>query len=230
MATSGTTNFALSFTDVAEEAFERAGAEMRTGYDLRTARRSMNLLTLEWANRGLNLWTVEEGSQDLAMGVGAYTLPADTIDLIEHVLRQNDGNPSTQFDVQLARVGFSTYSTIPNKLSTGRPNQIYVERQRDAPTVHLWPLPSTNGYQLRYWRLRRIQDSGQGIETPDMPFRFMPALVAGLAFYVAMKIPEGSGRIEGLQMEYERQFGLAMNEDRQRVGARFVPRIGHVGR
>jgi hypothetical protein len=228
MATTGTTNFALSFTDIAEEAFERAGAEMRTGYDLRTARRSMNLLTSEWANRGLNLWTVEEGSQDLAMGVGSYTLPSDTIDLIEHVLRQNDGDSNTQFDVQLARIGFSTYSTIPNKLNTGRPNQIYVDRQRDAPLIHLWPLPSVSTYQLRYWRLRRVQDAGGGIETADMPFRFMPALVSGLAFYIAMKIPEGSARVEGLQMEYERQFNLASSEDRQRTSARFVPRIGRV--
>jgi len=229
MATTGTTNFALSFTDVAEEAFERVGLEMRTGYDLRTARRSMNLLTLEWANRGLNMWTVEEGTQDLTLGIGSYILPADTIDIIEHVLRQNDGNASTQNDVQLARIGFSTHATIPNKLLTGRPNQIYVDRQRDAPAVYLWPIPGIQGYQLRYWRLRRMQDAGQGIETSDTPFRFLPALVAGLAFYIALKMPEGAARIEGLQAEYERQFSLALSEDRQRVSARFVPKIARVG-
>jgi hypothetical protein len=230
MSTTGTTNFSLSFTDVAEEAFERSGAEMRTGYDLRTARRSMNLLTLEWANRGFNLWTVEQGAQALAMGVGSFTLPADTVDIMEAVLRQNDGNASTQMDIALGRIGVSVYATLPNKLLTGRPNQFYVDRQRDAPVFTVWPIPATNEYTIVYWRLRRIQDAGNGIETPDMPFRFLPALVSGLAYYIAMKIPEGANRLEGLQAEYEKQFGLAMQEDRQRVSHRAIPRIGHVGK
>lgn len=230
MATSGTTAFTLSFTDIAEEAFERAGGELRTGYDLRTARRSMGLLTLEWANRGINLWTVDEDVVSLAQGTATYTLPTDTIDMLECVLRTDQGDISRQNDQTLARVGINVYSSIANKLKRGRPSQFYVDRQRDAPTVTVWPVPQDNSYKLVYWRMRRMQDPGQATETPDMPFRFMPALVAGLAFYISMKIEPGRPLTGGLQAEYERQFNLAAKEDRQRVALRIVPRIGRIGR
>lgn len=230
MATSGTTAFTLSFLDIAEEAFERAGAELRSGYQLRTARRSLALLTLEWANRGINFWTVEQGALALAQGTASYTLPTDTIDLLECVLRTDDANVSKQNDASLARVGVNIYATIPNKLKQGRPSQYFIERLRDAPKVTVWPVPQNNNYSLVYWRMRRVQDPGTNTETPDVPFRFLPALTAGLAFYIAMKIPEGSGRLAGLQGEYERQFTLAEQEDRQRVPLRIVPRIGRIGR
>jgi hypothetical protein len=222
MATSGTTNFNLSFTDIAEEAFERAGAEIRTGYDLRTARRSMNLLTLEWANRGVNLWTIEQGAVPLVAGTATYTLPADTIDLMEFVLRTNDGNPATQSDVSISRVDIGVYSSIPNKLSSGRPVQVYVDRQRDAPTISLWPVPNNSSMIFVYWRMRRMQDAGDGIQTPDIPFRFLPALVAGLAMYLSMKI--SPDKQQTLQAEYERQWAHAASEDRARTTLRVVPR------
>ena len=232
MATSGTTAFTLSFTDIAEEAFERAGSELRTGYHLRTARRSMALLTLEWANRGINLWTVEEGVLSLVAATATYTLPTDTIDLLEGTLRLNHGVTASQTDTTIARVGFSVYSAIPNKLRQARPAQYFVDRRRDAPTVTFWPVPPDNSYRFVYWRLRRMQDPGQAVENPDVPFRFFPALVAGLAYYVAMKLPEpeARSRLNGLQAEYERQFELAAQEDRQRVPLRIVPRIGRIGR
>jgi hypothetical protein len=141
MATSGTTAFTMDFTEVAEEAWERAGREMRSGYDLRTARRSMNLMTIEWQNRGINMWTIEEGTLNLVSGTATYNLPADTIDLLEHVIRTGDGNVTTQADLNLSRISVSTYSTIPNKLSQGRPIQMYIDRGRDNPTVTVWPVP-----------------------------------------------------------------------------------------
>jgi hypothetical protein len=185
MATSGTTAFTMDFTEVAEEAWERAGREMRSGYDLRTARRSMNLMTIEWQNRGINMWTIEEGTLNLVSGTATYNLPADTIDLLEHVIRTGDGNVTTQADLNLSRISVSTYSTIPNKLSQGRPIQMYIDRGRDNPTVTVWPVPDqgTSGspyYILKYWRMRRIEDAGSGVQTPDMNFRFFPCLVAGL--------------------------------------------------
>ena len=144
MATSGTTAFDMDFTEIAEEAWERAGREMRSGYDLRTARRSMNLMTIEWQNRGINLWTIEEGTVTLTKGTSQYTLPADTIDLLEQVIRTNSGNTSTQSDLTLNRIGVSTFATIPNKLTEGRPIQVWIDRQRDAPVLNLWPVPDKN--------------------------------------------------------------------------------------
>ena len=138
MTTSGTTAFDMDFTEIAEEAWERAGREMRSGYDLRTARRSMNLMTIEWQNRGINLWTIEEGTVTLTKGTSQYTLPADTIDLIEQVIRTNSGNTSTQSDLTLNRIGVSTFASIPNKLTDGRPIQMWIDRQRDAPVINLW--------------------------------------------------------------------------------------------
>jgi|TARA_R110002153_G_scaffold266339_1_gene429558 hypothetical protein len=228
MTTSGTTAFNMDFTEIAEEAWERAGREMRSGYDLRTARRSMNLMTIEWQNRGINMWTIDEGTINLVDGTSEYTLPADTIDLMEHQIRTGAGNQATQSDLTISRISVSTYAAIPNKLSRGRPIQLYIERLRDAPKVNLWPVPDNDNYVLYYWRMRRIEDAGSGVQTSDMNFRFLPVLVAGLAFYIAMKIPELADRISMLKQAYEEQFALAAGEDREKTSARFVPRIGRI--
>lgn len=226
MATSGTSLFNLDFTDIAEEAWERAGREMRSGYDLRTARRSMNLMTIEWQNRGINMWTIDEGSINLVQGQAEYELPADTIDLLEHVIRTGAGSVSTQADLNISRISVSTYSTIPNKLTQGRPIQLWVERLRDAPKVTVWPVPNQSDYYvLRYWRLRRIEDAGTGVDTPDVNFRFLPCLVAGLAYYIAMKVPELAERLPVLKAEYDLQWDLAAGEDREKAPVRFVPRL-----
>jgi hypothetical protein len=206
---------------------------MRSGYDFRTARRSLNLLTTEWSNRGVNLWTIDSGSIPLVAGTATYNLPVDTVDLIEHVVRQNVGNTSTQTDININRISVSTYSTIPNKLSRGRPIQIYINRQSGEttptgvayPTVTVWPIPSDNSYTLVYWRLRRLSDAGNAVNTADIPFRFLPALVAGLAYYIAMKIPGGMERLQVLKAIYDEQWDLASGEDRDRASIRFVPRI-----
>jgi hypothetical protein len=224
MTTSGTTAFDMDFTEIAEEAWERAGSEMRSGYDLRTARRSMNLLTIEWQNRGINMWTLDSGTISLTSGTSQYSLPADTIDLMEQVIRTNAGNATTQSDLNISRISVSTYSSIPNKLTTGRPIQVWVERLRDAPRINVWPVPDNNDYTFVYWRMRRIEDAGSGIQTPDMNFRFYPCLVAGLAYYIAMKVPSMAPRIEMLKAAYEEQFQLAAGEDREKASVRFVPR------
>ena len=229
MATSNSTAFNMEFTEIAEEAFERAGREMRSGYDLKTARRSMNLLTIEWQNRGINMWTIDEGTINLVKGkTTPYDLPADTIDLLEHQIRTGSGNAATQTDLSISRISVSTYASIPNKLTQGRPIQLYIERLRDNPKVNVWPLPDTNDYVLYYWRMRRIQDAGSGVETADMNFRFFPCLVAGLAYYIAMKLPEMAERVPLLKAVYDEQFALAAGEDREKTSARFTPRIGYM--
>ena len=230
MATSGTAIFNLEFTEIAEEAWERAGREMRSGYDLRTARRSMNLLTIEWQNRGINMWTIEEGTINLGQGGASYNLPADTIDLLEHVVRTGAGSASTQSDLNISRISVSTYSTIPNKLTQGRPIQLYIDRGQENPVVTVWPVPDQGTinapyYIIKYWRMRRIEDAGSGIQTPDVNFRFLPALVAGLAYYIAQKDPALMPRVPMIQAEYERQFELAGGEDREKAPVRFVPRM-----
>tara|TARA_R110000803_G_scaffold33418_1_gene73218 strand:+ start:807 stop:1508 length:702 start_codon:yes stop_codon:yes gene_type:complete len=232
MTTTGVADFNMDFTEIAEEAWERAGREMRSGYDLRTARRSMNLLTIEWQNRGINMWTIEEGFINLVQGTAAYDLPADTIDLLEQVIRTNQGNSSTQSDLTISRISMPTYASIPNKLTEGRPIQINVERLRDNPVVNIWPVPDQGTalapfYVLRYWRMRRIQNAGAGIQTPDVSFRFLPCLVAGLAYYIASKDPDLMPRIPMLQAEYERQFELAAGEDREKATIRLVPRLSN---
>jgi len=228
MATSGTTAFNMDFTEIAEEAFERAGREMRSGYDLRTARRSMNLLTIEWQNRGINMWTIDSGTINLVKGQTQYDLPADTIDLLEQQIRTGSGNAATQSDLTLSRISVSTYASIPNKLTQGRPIQMYIERLRDAPKVNMWPIPDNNDYVLYFWRMRRIEDAGSGIQTSDMNFRFFPCLVAGLAYYIAMKLPEMTERVPMLKAVYDEQFEMAAGEDREKTSARFTPRIGYV--
>jgi hypothetical protein len=228
MTTSGTTSFDMDFTEIAEEAWERAGREMRSGYDLRTARRSMNLLTIEWQNRGINMWTIDSGSVSLTNGTGQYTLPADTIDLLEQVVRTGAGNVSTQSDLTISRISVSTFASIPNKLTTGRPVQVWVERLRDAPRINIWPVPDSNDYTFVYWRMRRVEDAGSGVQTADMNFRFFPCLVAGLAYYIALKVPDLMSRVDMLKTVYEEQFQLAAGEDREKASVRFVPRMARV--
>ena len=160
MATSNTTAFDMNFTEIAEEAWERAGREMRSGYDLRTARRSMNLLTIEWQNRGINLWTIEEKTVSLTTGTSQYTLPADTIDLLEQSIRTNAGNTNTQSDINISRISVSTYASIPNKLIRGRPIQVWIERLVDAPRINVWPVPDSNDYTFIYWRMRVLKMRG----------------------------------------------------------------------
>jgi len=225
MATSGTTAFNLDLSEIVEESFERCGAELRTGYDLRTARRSMNLLFADWANRGVNLWTVEQGSIPLVQGTATYNLPDYTVDLLEHVIRTGAGNVSTQADLTITRISVSTYSTIPNKLTQARPIQVYINRQEDIPTVTLWPIPDgSQSYSFVYWRLRRIQDAGNGVNTMDVPFRFLPCLVAGLAYYLSLKIPNAMERMQVLKAQYDEAWALASDEDRDKAAVRFVPR------
>ncbi len=234
MAVTGTTDFNLEFTEIAEEAWERAGREMRSGYDLRTARRSMNLMTIEWQNRGINMWTIDEGYINLEQGVSEYDLPADTIDLLEHVIRTGQGSVSTQADLTITRISVSTYATIPNKLTQARPIQVWVRRLRDNPKIVVWPVPDQGTeenpyYVFKYWRMRRIDDAGSGIQTPDVNFRFLPALTAGLAYYIAMKVPELAERLPMLKQAYDEQFDLAAGEDREKAAVRFVPRQMFIG-
>jgi hypothetical protein len=309
MTTSGTTAFNLDLNDLIEEAFERCGLELRTGYDFRTARRSMNLLTVEWANRGINLWTVEQGQITMNTGQAIYALPNNTIDLLDQVIRQNTGSSSNQIDINISRISESTYSTIPNKLTTGRPIQVWINRQSgqssvttatitanvtatsttidvsdvtqlpaagfikldnelisyntltqtstsgvagtltnlgrgqqntipaahtsgavitvsNPPSINVWPSPNAGGgYTFVYWRMRRVQDAGTGVTDQDIPFRFIPCMVAGLAYYISMKKPEVSpDRILMLKADYEQQFQLAADEDREKAPLRFVPR------
>lgn len=309
MTTSGTTAFNLDLNDLIEEAYERCGLELRSGYDFRTARRSLNLLTVEWANRGINLWTVEQGQITMNTGQAMYALPNNTIDLLDHVIRQNQGSSSNQIDINISRISEPTYSTIPNKLTTGRPIQVWINRQSgqssvtastlsanitststtielsdvtvlpaagfiqldtelisyntltlastsgtagtltnlgrgqqgtipashtsgavvtlvNPPSINVWPTPNAGGgYTFVYWRMRRVQDAGTGVRDQDIPFRFIPCMVAGLAYYIAMKKPEVSpDRILMLKQDYEQQFQLAADEDREKAPLRFVPR------
>jgi len=225
MAVSGTTAFNLDLTELVEEAFERAGSELRSGYDLKTARRSLNLMFADWANRGLNMWTFEQGSITLVPGTATYNLPADTVDLLEHVIRTGAGSASTQADLTITRISVSTYATIPNKLQQARPIQIWIERLQEIPRVTVWPVPdNTTTYTLVYWRLRRIDDAGTGVNTMDVPFRFIPCMVAGLAYYLALKLPSGAPRMDILKQQYDEAWALASEEDREKASVRFVPR------
>ena len=230
MAVSGTTAFNLDLTEIVEEAFERAGSEMRTGYDLRTARRSLNLLFADWANRGLNMWTFEQGTIPLVQGTATYNLPADTVDLMEHVIRTGAGNASTQADLTITRISVSTYATIPNKLQQARPIQVWIQRLVDNPTITVWPVPdNSQTYTFVYWRLRRIDDAGTGVNTMDVPFRFLPCMVAGLAYYLALKVPGGAERLPVLKQQYDEAWELASTEDREKASVRFVPRQMYIG-
>ena len=229
MTTSGTSSFNLDLTEIVEEAFERVGSEMRTGYDLRTARRSMNLMFADWANRGLNMFTYEQGSIPLVAGTATYNLPADTVDLLEHVIRTGAGSAATQADLTITRISVSTYATIPNKLQQARPIQVWIERL-NTPRITVWPVPdNSQPYTFVYWRLKRIQDAGNGVNTMDMPFRFLPCMVAGLAYYLALKVPGGTERLGVLKEQYDTAWQLAAEEDREKAAIRFVPRRQYIG-
>lgn len=314
MTTTGTSVFNLDVNDLIEEAFERCGAELRTGYDFKTARRSLNLLTIEWANRGINLWTIEEGQIPLYPNQAIYALPNDTIDLLDQVTRTNAGQGTTQIDININRISESTYSTIPNKYAQGRPIQVWINRQTAEtnslpattiaqqnvgtsdttiyltnvdglaaagfvkignelisysnltktgttagyisycgrgqqntvaaahsigddvyvarpPSINIWPVPNQGSignpfYMFVYWRMRRIQDTGTGTRTQDIPFRLVECMVAGLAYKLSMKLPNiDPNRVMALKMEYEQQWQLAADEDREKANIRFVPRV-----
>lgn len=306
MTTSGLTAFDLDFAEIAEEAWERAGRELRSGYDLRTARRSMNLMTIEWQNRGINMWTIDQKTMTFTAGLNTYALPLDTIDLLDHVIRTGANASSTQADLNITRISVSTYATIPNKLAQGRPIQVFVQRKSgqvspanatlstsinsttttielssvtslpsagfirlgtediyygwlsgttlggvvraqngttaashssgatvynpNLPAITVWPTPdNSQTYQFVYWRMRRVQDAGNGVETGDMSFRFLPCLVAGLAYHIATKVPELAPRIDMLKGQYDEQFNLAAGEDREKAAVRFVPRRAYIG-
>ena len=306
MTTTGTTAFNMEFTEIAEEAWERAGREMRTGYDLRTARRSMNLMTIEWQNRGINMWTIEQGFITLTAGLATYALPTDTIDLLEHVIRTGANSSSTQADLSITRISVSTYATIPNKLQQARPIQVFIQRLSgqvnptssylngaitaaattitldtvvglagsgfirlesediyytfisgnvlggvfrgqnnttaathadgiavfvpQLPAITVWPTPdSSQTYQFVYYRMRRIQDAGSGSQTADMNFRFLPCVVAGLAYHIAVKVPELMPRIQMLKQMYDETFETAAGEDREKAAIRLVPRQMFIG-
>lgn len=229
MTTSGVANFTLDLAEIVEEAFERVGSEMRTGYDLKTARRSLNLMFADWANRGINMWTFEQGSIPLVAGTATYNLPADTVDLLEHVIRTGAGSASTQADLTITRISVSTYATIPNKLQQARPIQVWIERL-NTPRITVWPVPdNSQPYTFVYWRLKRIQDAGNGVNTMDMPFRFLPCMVAGLAYYLALKVPGGAERLGVLKQQYDEAWQLAADEDREKAAIRFVPRRQYLG-
>ena len=302
MSTTGTTAFNLDVNDLIEEAFERCGRELRTGYDFKTARRSLNLLTIEWANKGINLWTVEQGIIPMVTGQAMYPYPADTIDLMDMVIRQNNGT-SNQMDINISRIAEPTYMSLPNKLAQGRPIQVYINRQsgqenattvlldgnvssttttialtntagitssgfikigtetisypnvsgnqlincargqngttaashltgaaitvQNLPCINVWPTPNSPGsqYLFVYYRLRRIQDAGTGIYVQDIPFRFIPCMVAGLAYQLSTKLPDvDPNRIMMLKAAYDESFQLAADEDRDKSPVRFVPR------
>ncbi len=306
MTTTGSTLFNMDFTEIAEEAWERAGREMRSGYDLKTARRSMNLMTIEWQNRGINMWTIEQGFITLTPGLNTYALPTDTIDLLEHVIRTGANVASTQADLTITRISVSTYATIPNKLQQARPIQVFIQRLSgqvnptssylngaitatastitldtvvglagsgfirlesediyytfisgntlggvfrgqnnttaashadgiavfvpQLPAVTVWPTPdNSTTYQFVYYRLRRVQDAGAGAETADMNFRFLPCVVAGLAYHIAIKVPELMPRIQMLKQIYDETFEMAAGEDREKATLRLVPRMSYIG-
>lgn len=223
MATSGTTSFNLDLAQIVEEAYERVGVEMRTGYELRTARRSLNLLFADWANRGLNMWTFEEGSIPMIYGQMAYDLPADTVDVMEMVLREGTG--TAQRDWMLDRVALANYANVIDKNRQGKPTQVTIDRV-GTPRLIMWPIPDEGGrFTVVYWRIRRIQDAGNGVNTMDIPFRFLPAMIAGLAYYLAMKVPGGLDRIAILKTQYDEAWAFAAEEDREKASIRLVPRF-----
>ena len=228
MATSGAVSFSPDVGELVEEAYERAGLQMVSGYDLRTARRSIDLMLMEWANRGINLWCVSEDEITMVDGQGAYTAinatPNVAVSILEAVLRTDDGDVNNQSDYDLARVSRSTFMSIPSKLSKGRPTQIYVDRQQGEIKMNLWPVPNDATQKLVYTYIRRLEDSGPGgTYDPDVPDRFWPALVAGLAYNIALKKPEAGQRIQMLKQVYDEQFQYAAEEDREKAPFRLYP-------
>ena len=236
--TTTTTSFNPTLNDLIEESFERCGLELRSGYDFRTARRSLNFLLTEWANRGINLWTIEQGQITLVQGQITYDLPVDTVDLLEHVIRTFPSSVANQTDININRISISTYSTIPNKLTQGRPIQVWVNRRSGQttdgeilyPQINVWPSPDQGTlqspyYYFVYWRLRRMYDAGNGANVEDIPFRFQNALVAGLAYMLSVKLPDALQRVSMLKQQYDEAWELAAGEDREKAPDRLVPRM-----
>ena len=219
MATSGSRDFELDVADIIEEAYERCGVEVRTGYDAKTARRSLNLMFADWANRGLNLWTVKQGTITLTKGQAQQTLTSDVVDLLEVVLRR-DG---TDFEIQ--KISRGEYLTLPAKTTEGRPSQVYFDRQID-PVMNIWPTPENSTDQLIYYYVQRIEDADTLTNTSDMPFRFYPCMVAGLAYYLSMK--RALDRTQLLKSVYEEEFQRAADEDEARTPLKLQPSIQYL--
>jgi hypothetical protein len=219
MATSGSRDFNLDVGEIIEEAFERCGLEVRTGYDARTARRSLNLMFAEWANRGINMWTVEQGTITLTQGQAQETLLPDVVDVLEIVLRRDN----TDYEVE--RISRGDYVTLPNKTTQGRPSQFWFDRQI-SPVINLWAVPENSTDQIIYYYVQRIEDADTLVNTTDMPFRFYPCMVAGLAYYVAMK--RAPDRIQLLKSVYEEEFQRAADEDEDRVPLKLQPSIQYL--
>jgi hypothetical protein len=226
MATSGTNAFDLDLGELIQEAHERAGVPLRSGYDYESARRSLDIMLQEWVNRGRNMWKVASTTTPLVAGTTSYTLGSDVVDVIEVAVRS--GNGSSQNDTMLTRIPTSQYASIPNKNKTGTPNQYWINRKAAAIDIYLYPVPDTAD-TLVYWYMKRIEDTGKpGSNTLDAPHRFLPALVSGLAYYIAMKKPGLESRVPFLQQIYERQFELAAQEDREKTSLYLVPRRGRI--
>lgn len=223
MTTSGTAAFNPTILTIIEEAYERAGTEMKSGNDVRSARRTLDIMMSEWANRGINLWTLESASISLVAGTATYSLPATTVDILDFVCRQGTG--TSQIDYQMERIGVGGFSAISTKNTTGRPLQVYVQRGL-TPSITVWPVPDVSTYSFIYWGLTRIEDTGVASNTMDVPHRFLPALIAGLAYYTAMKKVDLMERVPFLQAEYEKQFQLAADEDRDRSSLWIIPSVG----
>lgn len=225
MATSGTYAFNLDLSDILEEAYEMAGLELRSGYDYRTARRSLDLMFLEWQNKGLNLWTVQEGSQTLTAGTGRYVLTGDQLDVIEASLRTDDGDADKQTDLTMSRISVSQYSHLTNKLTQGRPIQFWIEKDPGAIALNVWPVPDDAvTYKINYYYIQRVEDTGSpASNNVDIPARFMPCMAAGLAYYISIKRPEASDRAPLLKQVYDEQWNLAADADRDKSSFYMVP-------
>jgi hypothetical protein len=219
MATSGSRDFNLDVAEVIEEAYERCGLEVRTGYDARSARRSLNLMFADWANRGLNLWTVSNGTVTLTKGTATITLDTDVVSILEVVLRR-DGT-----DYTLDEISRGDYVTLPNKTTQGRPSQFWFNRQI-APVINLWAVPENSTDQVIYYYVRRLEDADTLVNTTDLPFRFYPCMVAGLAYYMAMK--RAPDRLQFLKAVYEEEFQRAAEEDEQRVSLKLQPSASYL--
>lgn len=219
MATSGSRNFTLDVGEIVEEAFERCGMEVRTGYDARTARRSLNLMFADWANRGVNLWTVKSDTISMVSGQSEYTLTADVVDILEVVVRRGGT------DFQIDRISRSEYQNIPTKTTTGRPSQLYFNRQT-SPKVNVWPAPENSTDVIRYYYVQRIEDADAAVNDVDAPFRFLPCMVAGLAYYMAVK--RAPDRVQLLKSIYEEEFQRAADEDEDRVALKLTPSISYM--
>ena len=223
MATSGTYSFDLTLEEIIEEAYDRCGIRSSTGYDYKTALRSLDLLLIEWNNRGTNFWTLEQATVALVQGTASYTLDAQTYEIAEYVIRTGSGTAQT--DIPLTRISISQYTTIPNKKTPGRPVNIWMDKQLAAPDIYLWPVPDKS-YTMVYWRLRRMEDAGSpASNTADVPYRFLPAMVAGLAAKIGTKKSVPMDKLAKLESDYEVAWLDAVAGDRDRSSWRLRPHI-----